>query len=197
MRDAGAGTSRVALDSIQKVGARKNARDAGANPIVETAAALPRVLVKRKRRLDVVRRYRTPIGAARKTGEDLHRTDVLIWRSTGSGFGRNAAGACAGMTDKEPLPAGPFAQAAHTVRAVDGYGSQFRQARHHVDFLAVAPGRLPHVLQLGRTLFPRKANFMRTGGDPHASRHPFVYHGLSRSQVLGLHCVISGTANRS
>ena len=33
---------RIFLDSIQEVRARKNARDAGANPIVETAAALSR-----------------------------------------------------------------------------------------------------------------------------------------------------------
>ncbi len=38
--------SRIFLDSIQKVRARKNARDAGANPIVETAAALPLTVCK-------------------------------------------------------------------------------------------------------------------------------------------------------
>ena len=101
------------------------------------------------------------------------------------------------MADEEPLPAGPFAEAAHVVRAVDRHRPQPRHAADHVDFLAVAPRRLPDVLQLDRPLFPRKADIVRTGGDPHASRHPFVDNWLRRGQIGGLHLVVLGTANRS
>ena len=112
-------------------------------------------------------------------------------------FRRDVAGFAAGMAHKEPLPAGPFAQAVHVVRAVDGHGPQLRHAPDHVDFLAVAPRRLPDVLQLERPLFPRKADVVRTGSDPHASRHPFVDNRLRRGQIGGLDLVVLGTANRS
>ena len=101
------------------------------------------------------------------------------------------------MAHKEPFPAWPFADAIHVVRAVDRHGPQPRHARDHVDFLAVAPRRLPDVLQLERPLFPRKADIVRTGRDPHASRHPFVDNRLRRGQIRALDLVILGTADRS
>ncbi len=38
---------------------------------------------------------------------------------------------------------------------------------------------------------------MRTGADPHAPRHSLVDDRLGGSQILGLHLVVAGTANRS
>src|ERR1700733_4602078 len=113
MRDAGTGASRVALDAIQKVGAGKNTGDAGANSIVETAATLPRPLVKRQRRFDVGWGHRMPIRAAGEICEDLVPAAGLVQTRTRGALRRDAADAHAGMADKEPLPAGPFAQAVH------------------------------------------------------------------------------------
>ena len=96
-----------------------------------------RPLVKRQRRLDVRCSDRTPIRPACEIGEDLYRAGGLIRSRTCGGrlqcnaFGRNAADTCARMAHKEPLPAGPFAQAVHVVRAVDGHGPQLRHACHH------------------------------------------------------------------
>src|SRR2546423_588974 len=103
MRDTSAGISRIFLDSIQKVRARQNARDAGANPIVETAAALPRSFVKRHRRLHVPRADRTSIRTSREIREDLAGAVDLC-------RGRAQALRRCRMAHKEPLPAGPFAK---------------------------------------------------------------------------------------
>src|ERR1700733_674915 len=106
MHDAGAGARRVTLDSIQKVRAGKNARDAAANSIVETAAALPRPLIKRQRRLDVCRRHRTAIRAAREICEDLRCAGRVIQiptrqTSTRGALRRDTADTRAGMAHKE------------------------------------------------------------------------------------------------
>ncbi len=91
---------------------------------------------------------------------------------------------------------GPSLRPMYFVRAVDRNGPQLRHAGHHVNFLAVARRRLPDVLQLGRPLSPGEADVVRTGGHPHASRHPFIDNGLRRGQIGGLNLVVFGTANR-
>ena len=66
----------------------------------------------------------------------------------------------------------------------------------HVDFLAVAPRRLPDVLKLERPLLPCKPDIVRTRRNPHASGHPLIDDGLRGSQVGSLHFMILGTADR-
>src|SRR5579863_615879 len=143
MRHAGRSAGRILLDSIQKVRAGKNARDAGANPIVESTAGLPRLFVKRERRLDLLGSDRTPISPPCEICENLRCAGHLV---------RICPRTRAWMAHKEPSPAWPFAKPKHVVRAVDRNRPQLRQAPDHVDFLAVALRRLPDVLQLERPL---------------------------------------------
>src|SRR5215831_14396780 len=101
------------------------------------------------------------------------------------------------MAHKKPSPARTLANAPHVIWAVDGDGPQFRHSPDEVDFLAVAPRRLPHVLQLERPLLPGKAYVVRTGSDKCTSGHPFVDNGLGRCQIGGLDLIVLGTTDGS
>src|SRR5581483_3917867 len=124
MRDTSAGGRRIALDSIQEVRAGEDARDTGANPVVEGAASLPCPLVERHRGLDVCRCHRTPVRAVCEVSKDFRGAAGLVQsRAGGTGaFRRHAAGWVAmngirgcGMAYEEQLAARPFADSLHVV----------------------------------------------------------------------------------
>ena len=69
------------------------------------------------------------------------------------------------------------------------------QAAHHVDLLAVAQRRHPHVLAVRRAILPGVADVVRAGGHEHAAGHALVDELLGLVHVLGLHRVVLRTTD--
>jgi acyl-CoA reductase-like NAD-dependent aldehyde dehydrogenase len=129
------GASRITLDAIEEQRARQDARQSRPNSLVERVATLPGRRVERQRRLHIVGGDRPSERAAGQRGQDAVGTGSLARPA------RRPAHEHALATRRR-------ADAGDVVGPFDADRLQLREATGHVDLLAVAQGRLPHVLRL-------------------------------------------------
>src|SRR5262245_57225570 len=182
MRYAWRNAGRVALHAIEERRAHENARHAGAYAFVERAALRPRSVVERQCRLEVLRGDGTSKRTLRERGEDPCGTWSRVSRPLG-------------LAHEQAIAARCLADAGRVVRPLDADGLQLRETADEMNLLAVAPRRLPHILQSGGAIAEREAEVVGPGRNFDLRRHARVDNGARFVHVLDLDLVILEAAD--